>query len=79
MSIVEYPIGLTTIQPCPFCGQEIDPQDDDFCYPVTRKNDEGKQVWRAGCSESAGGCGADVTGWSGKEAIQKWNTRYVID
>lgn len=78
MPSVEYPVGLTTIQPCPFCGQEIDPQDE-FCYPITRPDHEGKQVFRAGCTEAAGGCGADVTGWSAKEAMQKWNTRYVID
>jgi len=60
---------------CPFCGQVPDPTDADCIYPVTRVNSEGKQVWRAGCIEVAGGCGAELIGWSAKEAVDLWNTR----
>ncbi|MFA5920087.1 MAG: hypothetical protein WC856_02200 [Methylococcaceae bacterium] len=59
------------VKPCPFCGQIIDETDGDFCYPMDRN----KLIWRAGCIESAGGCGAEVFGESWEEAIKKWNTR----
>lgn len=60
---------------CPFCGQHPDITDPDCVHPVTRLDKNGKQVWRAGCVECAGGCGAEVTGWSAAEAIDGWNRR----
>jgi hypothetical protein len=59
------------IKPCPFCGQEIDITDEDFCYPNNRERTE----WRAGCIEIADGCGAEVLGCTEEEAINKWNNR----
>jgi hypothetical protein len=59
------------IKDCPFCGQVIDETDNDFCYPL----DSWRASWRAGCIESAGGCGAEVLGESKEESINKWNTR----
>ncbi len=64
-----------TLKQCPFCGQHPDITDSDCVYPVTRHNAEGKQVWRAGCIDIAGGCGAELNGWSADEAIDAWNTR----
>ncbi len=61
--------------PCPFCGQHPYVDDPDCIYPVTRPDKDGRQVWRAGCMESAGGCGAECTGWSAEEAVERWNTR----
>ncbi len=60
---------------CPFCGQDPDPEDSDCIYPVTRPDADGRRVWRAGCISIAGGCGAELTGWSAEEAVALWNTR----
>lgn len=65
---------MTYILPCPFCGQVPDPNDGDFCYPSIMRRD-GTQIYRAGCIELAGGCGAEVLGDSAEEAIERWNTR----
>jgi hypothetical protein len=70
---------LVPLLPCPFCGQIPDRDDPDCVYPVTRPDTYGNQVYRAGCVESAGGCGAEVTGWTKDEAIQRWNTRICVD
>ena len=51
-----------TTKPCPFCGQLPDVTDEDFFYPLFRSESEFHVLWRAGCIESAGGCGAEVTG-----------------
>jgi len=59
------------VKDCPFCGQQIDPEDGDFCYPYGRVKD----YWRAGCIEAAGGCGSSSYGESAEEAIKHWNTR----
>ena len=61
--------------PCPFCGQVPDREDPDCVCPVTRPDNDGRQVFRAGCIECAGGCGAEVTAWSAEEAVKRWNTR----
>jgi len=60
---------------CPFCGQKPDLGDGDSVYPVTRMDEQGRQVWRAGCVEQAGGCGAEVLGPSLEAAIARWNLR----
>lgn len=63
------------VMPCPFCGQLPDHTNPDFCYPKTRPDATGRQVWRAGCIECHGGCGAGVSGWSAEEAVRAWNKR----
>lgn len=63
------------IKSCPFCGFQPERDNPDFCYPTTRPDAAGRQVWRAGCIECAGGCGAETLGWTEKEAIQRWNKR----
>ena len=65
---------IPDVKQCPFCGQFPDSTDCDFCYPIlTRKN--GTKIYRAGCIESAGGCGAEVLGDSVNDAVRRWNTR----
>jgi len=68
-----------TLLDCPFCGQTPNPEDPDCIYPVTRLDKDGRQVWRAGCIECAGGCGAELTGWSAEEAVAAWNRRVTND
>ena len=63
------------LKQCPFCGQIPDLETGDAVYPITRPDQFDRALWRAGCVESAGGCGAEVTGWSEKEAIMRWETR----
>ena len=65
---------MKTMLPCPFCGHVPDVTDPDSVYPVNRYRDEG-QIFRAGCEEAAGGCGAEVLGFSPEDAIKRWNTR----
>lgn len=60
---------------CPFCGYVPDRDDPDCVHPVTRPDKDGRQVWRAGCLAIAGGCDAEVLGWSAEEAIANWNKR----
>lgn len=60
------------IKPCPFCGTDPSIDINDFCYRINRNT---PTLWRAGCIESAGGCGAEVLGESKKEATDMWNSR----
>jgi hypothetical protein len=69
---------LPPLLTCPFCGQVPDKDDLDCVYPVTRPDEKGNQIFRAGCINSAGGCGAEVTGNSALEAVIRWNTRVEI-
>ena len=66
---------LIELLPCPFCGQKLDVNDIEVLHPLTRPDHDGKVLYRAGCVECYGGCGAEVTGWSSAEAIQRWNAR----
>lgn len=59
---------------CPFCGFTPDINDPDFSYPVTRL-EEGQQIFRAGCIESAGGCSAEILGDTKEHAIHLWSSR----
>lgn len=63
---------------CPFCGQQPDLGDGDSVYPVTRMDECGRQLWRAGCVPAAGGCGGEVTGPSLEAAIARWNVRTTV-
>ena len=77
--------------PCPFCGKAVDLEDDDTLYPVgfywrekdgvrhyirhkdRKQGDE--SVWGMHCSETSGGCGAEIESDSKQEAINAWNRR----
>ncbi len=61
-----------TLAPCPFCGHQ--PREDnlmDSVYPLDRTT----TLWRAGCVDTEGGCGASVLGTSREEVIARWNAR----
>lgn len=76
---------------CPFCGKRLEESDNDTVYPTgtawaddvdsfrcyVSYKDAPKKQWCYGvtCQVSAGGCGANITGDSKKEAISKWNKR----
>lgn len=77
--------------PCPFCGKTVDLEDGDTLYPngTGWKTVDGmfrgycgfrevpKEQWcySLHCTESAGGCGVEMSADSREEAIAKWNTR----
>jgi len=79
------------MKPCPFCGHEVDLEDGDTLYPNTAgwedHPDHGrhycfyqqvpKEQWcySMHCPTTAGGCGAEISGDSRQEAIDKWNRR----
>lgn len=65
------------VLPCPFCGQVPDSTDHDFCYPINVTRKDQPRIYRAGCIECAGGCGAEVLGDSVEDAIRRWNTRAI--
>jgi hypothetical protein len=56
---------------CPLCRKTFDEDDPDFCYPMTRPDEEGNQRWWAGCTES---CGKGFEGDSKEEVMTNWNT-----
>lgn len=78
------------MKPCPFCGKQVDLEDHDTLYPTgtgwsvqggfrTYHSSEEvppeQRCWGMHCPESAGGCGAEITGHTRQEAIDKWNRR----
>ena len=79
------------VKPCPFCGRAYDPESHDTLYPGiwyreypngdtsyhTRKDAKpgDKQMWDFNCPAHEGGCGAEISGHSREEAIEKWNRR----
>jgi acetate kinase len=73
---------MTTLLPCPFCGFQLDANDDDCIYPATRAtynetNDSLEyNVYELNCYTTGGGCGASVLGDSAEDCITKWNTRH---
>lgn len=76
---------------CPFCGHKLDIYDTDTIYPNGVGwvlNDDGtksyvnfrevpEEQWcySINCVTTAGGCGAEMTGDSMVECIEKWNKR----
>lgn len=78
-------------QPCPFCNHKIDLTDPDCCHKtaifwrkehgltsyVTKKDYQpGDQpIWTVTCSNSSGGCGAAILGFTREEALKNWNRR----
>lgn len=62
-----------TLSHCPHCGNI--PQGVDAVYKVGFPLADGTQLWRAGCVESAGGCGSECLGYSREEAIERWQAR----
>ena len=79
------------MKPCPFCGHAVDLDDGDTLYPTGvgwLENDDGfrtyhsfrevpkeQRCWGIHCPTTAGGCGAEISGDSREEAIEKWNNR----
>ena len=79
------------MKPCPFCGKEVDLEDNDTLYPngtgwEIRPNgkrsyhsfrDVPKEqwCWSMHCPTTSGGCGVKMSGDSKQEAIDKWNKR----
>lgn len=75
---------------CPFCGRLPDIDDGDTLYPSGTgwKLDDGfrhyvnfrevpadQWCYLMNCTESSGGCGAEMSGDSAAEAVSKWNQR----
>lgn len=76
---------------CPFCGHPVDLSNGDTLYPngtgwlirdngmtsYHRYKEVPKDQWcySMHCVETAGGCGAEMSGNTKQEAIDKWNTR----
>ena len=83
-----------SIEPCPFCGKQLELDDEDVLHPNGRawtEFDHGGDILRSytsskgipedqwcysvHCPVSSGGCGAEISGDSRAEALEKWNTR----
>lgn len=76
---------------CPFCGMEADAEDEDTIYPngsgwidapegfrhYVRRTEVPQEQWcySVHCVQHYGGCGAEISGDSIEEAINKWNRR----
>jgi hypothetical protein len=78
------------MKPCPFCGHEVDLEDEDNLYPNgTGWKDEiygrsyysfrevPKEQWCYSfhCPTTSGGCGCEMFADTKEKAIEKWNTR----
>lgn len=80
------------LKPCPFCGNEVDLEDDDTLHPsgvgwkprgdIGRSYHSFREVpleqwcYTMHCPTTSGGCGAEISGDSRQEAIDKWNKRF---
>ena len=79
------------MKPCPFCGKEVDLEDEDTLYPngcgwedrtlgfrsyhSFREVPKEQWCWSMHCPVTSGGCGAEISGDSKQECIDRWNTR----
>jgi hypothetical protein len=79
------------VEDCPFCGLSVNMDDPDTLYPngigwkirsdgMTSYHsfrDVPKEQWcySIHCVTTAGGCGAEISGNSKQECIDKWNRR----
>lgn len=82
---------IVKLLPCPFCARPVDDDLIDTLYPTGagwKRISEGVhaygrwvdgfqdgEVWSMNCSESCGGCGAEISGDTREEAMAKWNRR----
>jgi hypothetical protein len=80
-----------SLPPCPFCGKKPSEDLIDTCYPngTYWREEDGlrhyirhkerlltdNRCWLFHCNESEGGCGAELTGDSRDEVIEKWKRR----
>lgn len=75
---------------CPFCGMPVDLEDPDVLYPNgtgwkirgdLRSYHHFREVppeqwcYSMHCTTTSGGCGAEISGDSKEEAVEKWNRR----
>ena len=76
--------------PCPFCGKVPEYDDEDMLYATTgwqqvnkntrvyvslREAPKSQWCYTLHCVQHHGGCGAEISGDSKIEAIEKWNKR----
>jgi hypothetical protein len=81
---------MIEMKPCPFCGHKVDLENPDTLYEdgwgwleVNGLRSyhrighvpDGQECYAMHCPISAGGCGAEISGDSKQEAIEKWNKR----
>lgn len=82
---------MEKMKPCPFCGHRVDLEDEDTLYPNAIGWQEHEDRFRSYCSyrdvppeqwcysmhcvTTSGGCGAEISGDSMQECIDKWNRR----
>lgn len=79
------------MKPCPFCGHEVDLEEEDTLYPSGygwKDREEGfrsyhrytevpreQWCWSMHCPTTAGGCGVELSADSKQECIDAWNRR----
>lgn len=84
-------MNLPELKSCPFCGKVPDYDDEDMLYPSGVGWKPFRDIGRAyvnfrevppeqwcytlHCVQHHGGCGAEISGDSKIEAIEKWNKR----
>jgi hypothetical protein len=78
------------MKPCPFCGLKVELEDGDTLYPTSGWKERANGMreyclvyeappeqwcYTMHCPTTAGGCGAEISGDSMQEAMDKWNRR----